>query len=63
MNKAYMDYTDVKRLFHVGEGIARKIIREIRTFNGYSPLPKGKVLISEYENWAANRGKSNAAAR
>ncbi len=57
MNKAFMDYTDMQRLFDCGEGVARRIIREIRSFNGYSPLPKGKVLISEYENWMANRGK------
>lgn len=57
MDKAYLDYTDMQRKFDVGEGIARKIIREIRSFNGWSPLPKGKILITEYENWVANRGK------
>lgn len=57
MNKAYMTYEDMQRLFNVGEGVARRIIREIRSFNGFSPLPKGKVLVTEYENWVANRGK------
>lgn len=58
IDKAYFDFVDIQKIFNVGECVARRIIREIRAFNGWSPLPKGKVLISEYENWVSNRGTS-----
>lgn len=47
----WLSFLDIMLLLDCGEGVARRTIREIRNYNGFCPLPRGKVLITEYERW------------
>lgn len=51
VKKAYYDYEDIMAMFDVGKTVGRRIIREIREYCGWSPIPRGKVTIPEFERW------------
>lgn len=55
--REFLTFRDIMKLHCCGEGLARKTIREIRNFCGYSPLPRGKVFIVEYIAWR-DRGRT-----
>lgn len=57
--KDWLDCIDIMRLLDCGEAVARRIIREIRYYCGFTLLPRGKVFISEYKAYV-NKGAQNA---
>ncbi len=57
--KLYYNYEDVMDLFDVSESVARRILREIRAFCGWSPIPKGKVTIVEFDRWYNSKQEKN----
>ena len=54
--KDVLNVDDIKTLLGCGDGVARRVIREIRDYCGFCPIPKGKVLTSEYRAWFNSRG-------
>ena len=55
--KETLDRQDICEILNCGDGVARRVIREIREFCGFSPLPKGKIFVSEYKAYVAYQGQ------
>lgn len=50
MERRFLDFHDIMKIYGVGESNARKIIREIRNlYEDGHPLPQGKVFVTDLD--------------
>lgn len=50
MERRFLDFHDIMKIYGVGETIARRTIREIRNlYEDGHPLPQGKVFVTDLD--------------
>lgn len=54
--KAYFDKHDIMERYNVGESVAQRIMRQVKSVNGGTlAIGKGKILLRELERWEQGR--------